>query len=87
MLVLSRKKHEVTVAQVPVELMEQAVKEGRPIVVQCSVVETKNSSVRLGWKAEKGVSIHRKEVFQAIQRSQKKDRSRGKDAANGGWHE
>lgn len=63
MLVLARKKHEETIVEVPVELMKRAIEENRPIVIRNSIVEVKNNIARLGWEAEKDVSIRRKEIM------------------------
>ncbi len=63
MLVLARRKRQETIVEVPVELMKRAIEENRPIVIRNSIVEVKNDIARLGWEAEKDVSIRRKEII------------------------
>ena len=56
MLVLSRKQYEAIVI-------------GKDVVIE--VVEIRGDKVRLGIQAPKEVPVHRKEVFEAIQKSLK----------------
>lgn len=55
MLVLSRKKNESIVINDDIEIV---------------VVEIRGDKIRLGVKAPKEVPVHRREVFEAIQRKQ-----------------
>ena len=56
MLVLSRRKN------------QRIVIDGR---ISVKIVEVRGSTVRLGIEAPKEVPIHRREVYEAIKRSQK----------------
>ena len=56
MLVLSRKKNESVVINEEISVM---------------VVEIRGDKVRLGIEAPKEVSVHRREVFDAIKRTEK----------------
>lgn len=60
MLVLSRKKGEQVIITVPPSDQQQV------IVVTC--VEVRGDKVRNGYQATQDVTIHRKEVFDAIAR-------------------
>ncbi len=58
MLVLSRKKHE-------------SVMIGDKVAV--TVVEVRGDKVRLGIEAPKDIAVHRREIYDAIRRSQASD--------------
>jgi len=60
MLVLGRKLYEETVVVLP---------DGTEIIAQ--VVRIAPDKVRIGWMAPAAVKIHRREVYEAIQRSTK----------------
>jgi carbon storage regulator len=65
MLVLSRKKNESIVINNDVTIV---------------VVEIRGDKVRLGVEAPKEVPVHRKEVYEAIQRENAQPKDEGKDA-------
>ena len=67
MLVLSRKKNESIVI-------------GEDIVV--AVVDIRHDKVRLGIEAPKEVSVHRREIYEAIKRSEGSTTVRREDAAS-----
>lgn len=60
MLVLSRQRDEEIVIEVPPS--------STPTTVRVTVVDVKGEKVRLGIDAPKEVPVHRKEVYNAIQR-------------------
>ena len=62
MLVLSRKQYEAIVI-------------GKDVVIE--VVEIRGDKVRLGIEAPREVPVHRKEVFEAIQKSQNSSQNSG----------
>ena len=62
MLVLSRKKNESIVIA--------------DMVIEITVVEIRGDKVKLGIEAPESVAVHRREVYEAIER----DRIRGKNA-------
>ena len=62
MLVLSRKKNESIVIA--------------DMVIEITVVEIRGDKVKLGIEAPESIAVHRREVYEAIER----DRIRGKDA-------
>lgn len=61
MLVLSRKKNESIVIA--------------DMVIEITVVEIRGDKVKLGIEAPESIAVHRREVYEAIER----DRIRGKD--------
>ena len=65
MLVLSRKKNESIV-----------IKNNNIVVM---VVEVRGDKVRLGIEAPKEVTVHRREVYEAIKRSEKPEKARQGD--------
>lgn len=71
MLVLSRKTTEVVVIRVPPSTVEQ--------VIEVCVVEIRyhNSKVRLGFEADKSVTIHREEVEVKIAAKEEANRLAG----------
>jgi carbon storage regulator len=60
MLVLSRKKDERIIVQVPASAVER--------VIEIVVVEIRGDKVRIGLEADRDVTIHREEVAAAIAR-------------------
>lgn len=62
MLVLSRKKNESIVIA--------------DMVIEITVVEIRGDKVKLGIEAPESIAVHRREVYEAIER----DRIRGKNA-------
>jgi carbon storage regulator len=66
-LVLTRKKNESIVI-------------GEDIVV--TVVDVRPDKVRLGFEAPKEVSVHRREIYEAIKRSEGSTEVRREDAAS-----
>jgi len=67
MLVLSRKKNESIVINNDITVV---------------VVEIRGDKVRLGVEAPKEVPVHRREVYDAIKRSEMLKESQGSDSAN-----
>lgn len=65
MLVLSRTLHE-----------EIVIGEGDDAIVIC-VTEIRGNKVKLGVSAPAGVSIHRREVYDEIQRGKSRDQNQG----------
>jgi carbon storage regulator len=63
MLVLSRKKNESVVIQIPPELAT-----GPGMEIKLCVVEIRGDKVRLGFEAPKAVPIHRQEVADVIKK-------------------
>lgn len=68
MLVLSRKKNESIIIN-------------DNIVV--TIVDIKGDKVRLGFQAPKEITIHRKEVFEAIKRSEKSEEAPAEGTESG----
>ncbi len=68
MLVLSRKKNESIIIN-------------DNIVV--TIVDVKGDKVRLGFQAPKEITIHRKEVFEAIKRSEKSEEAPAEGTESG----
>ena len=67
MIVLSRKKNESIIINNDIKIV---------------VVEIRGDKVRLGVEAPKEVSVHRKEVYDAIQRGNKEEQN-AKDRSSG----
>lgn len=72
MLVLSRKKNESIVINNDITIV---------------VVEIRGDKVRLGIEAPKEVPVHRREVYEAIQRNAREGNSPSRDAAGTGTKE
>ncbi len=68
MLVLSRKKNE-------------SITIGDGIII--TIVEVKGDKVRLGIEAPREVSVHRQEIYEAIQREQIKNQTKGLENKTG----
>jgi carbon storage regulator len=64
MLVLSRKKNE----QVTLDLRGVDLSKIANRIVTFTIVEQRGDKVRLGIDADKGIPVHRREVFEAIER-------------------
>lgn len=64
MLVLSRKKNE----QITLDLRNVDLSKIANRIVTINVVELRGDKVRVGLEADKGIPVHRREVFDAIER-------------------
>lgn len=64
MLILTRENSESVFIFVPASTQDR--------LIQVMAVETRYDKVRLGFKADGDVVIHRQEVFEAIQRGEKR---------------
>jgi carbon storage regulator CsrA len=64
MLVLTRANNDLVYILVPASNQDR--------LIQVMTVETRYDKVRLGFKADDDVLIHRQEVFEAIQRGEKR---------------
>ena len=60
MLVLARQREEETVLTV--------LPSSEPTIIKTVIVDIRGCSVRTGYEAPRGVTIHRKEVYDAIMR-------------------
>ncbi len=63
MLVLSRKKNE----QITLDLREVDLSKIANRIVTFTLVELRGDKARLGIEADKGIPVHRREVFEAIE--------------------
>lgn len=64
MLILTRATNDLVYILVPASNQDR--------LIQVMTVETRYDKVRLGFKADDDVLIHRQEVFEAIQRGEKR---------------